>query len=101
MSNPGMQTIEEIVPDITARVVLKGAMDRCFPDDRENIEQHLHAFGVAVIRYSRIEPDTKSLQRYFRKTCGWNEFQALWFRVRIEKCIKAARSTRKLENRSE
>src|SRR5688572_4180436 len=101
MTNEDIPTINEIVPNITSQLILKGAMRKSFPEERAEIEQHLHAFASASIRCSRIEPDTRSLQQYFLRQCGWNEFQAIWFRSRIEEFLVIARTTKRLENLGE
>ena len=98
MTHSDIQTIDELVPHVVSQLILKEAMEKVFPDEREEIEHHLCAFGAAWIRYSRKEPDTKALQQYFRKTCGWNEFQAIWYRARIEEFFVMARANRRQEN---
>jgi len=94
MTETGCPTMDAIVPDITSQAILNGAMTKLFPEERAEIEQHLSAFGAAVIRHNRKELDTKSLQRYFLAECGWNEFQAIWYRVRIEEFLVVARANR-------
>jgi hypothetical protein len=101
MANEHTPTIDEIVPNITSQLILKGALRKSFPADREEIEQHLHAFAAASIRCSRIEPDMRSLHQYFLQECGWNEFQAIWYRSRIEEFLVIARTTKRLENLGE
>jgi hypothetical protein len=96
MTNKLITTIAEFVPDITSQLILKEAMSKSFPQDREKIEPQLQAFAVAQVRFSRVDVDTKSLQRYFRNECGWNEFQAMWYKSRIDEALIVAKTIKRL-----
>lgn len=88
MATQQSQRLEDLVPGVTPRMLLRGAMRRDFPEQREEILRCIEAFAETTARYGYDIPDAKSLMHVFNTEFGLPEFQAAWYILRIGEAAK-------------